>query len=87
MNLSKEEKIRICKLWKQTLIVKLLGRTIGFNLLLRKIRELCRPNAAVDLVAIDNGFFLAKFSSLEDYEYDKFRGPWMIFNHYLTVRS
>ena len=38
------------------------------------------------LVATDNGFFLIKFSSEYDYEYAMLGGPWMIFNHYLTVR-
>ena len=38
-------------------------------------------------MAIDNGFFLAKFSSVDDYEHVKYDGPWQIFNHYLTVRQ
>ena len=65
---------------------KLLDRSIGFTLLLKKIIELWRPKAARDLVATDNGFFLIKFSSEYDYEYAMLGGPWMIFNHYLTVR-
>ena len=32
---------------------------------------------------VDNGYFLARFSSVEDYEYAKYGGPWLIFNHYL----
>ena len=34
---------------------------------------------------VDNGYFLAKFSSVEDYEYAKYGGPWLIFNHYLML--
>ena len=41
----------------------------------------------VDLVALDDDFFLVKFSVVDDYEYAMLRGPWMIFNHYLTVRQ
>ena len=41
----------------------------------------------VDLVALDDDFFLAKFSAVDDYECAILRGPWMIFNHYLTVRQ
>ena len=40
----------------------------------------------MDLVALDDNFFLAKFSAVDDYEYAMLGGPWMIFNHYLTVR-
>ena len=75
IRLTKEEKARIRRPWKHTLIIKLLGRRIGFTLLLRKIRELWRPKAAVDLVALDNGFFLTKFSSKDDYEYVMLGGP------------
>ena len=32
-------------------------------------------------------FFLEKFSIVDDYEYTMLGGPWMIFNHYLTVRQ
>ena len=85
IRLTKEEKERICRPWKRTLIIKLLGRNIGYHLLLKKIQEIWRPKSLIDLVAIDNGFFLARFSSEEDYEYAKYEGPWMIFNHYLTV--
>ena len=36
VRLSKKDKQRILKLWKQTLIVKLLGRSIGYHHLLKK---------------------------------------------------
>ena len=72
--------------WKQTMIVKLLGRSIGFNLLLKKIKELWRPTTTIELVALDNRFFMVKFTAREDYEFAKFGGPWMIFTHYLTIQ-
>ena len=78
--------MRIRLPWKKTLIIKLLGRSIGYNLLIRKINDLWRPKASIALVALDNGFFLAKFSSEDDYNYAKFEGGWMIFNHYLIVQ-
>ena len=40
IKLSKEEKARIRKPWKNTLIIKLLGKSVGFNLFLRKVIEL-----------------------------------------------
>ena len=86
VKLSKEEKARFRRPWKQTLIIKLLGRSIGYHLLLRKIQELWRPSAAVDLVALDNGLFMAKFSSMEDHDFSSSGAPWMIFDHYLIVR-
>ena len=72
LSLSKEEKRRLREPWKQTLILMLLGRTIGINILSRKIKETWRPKAAVDLVTV---IFLAKFASVDDYEYAMFGGP------------
>lgn len=40
IKLIKEEKARIRRPWSKTLIFKLLGRTIGYNLLATKIKEL-----------------------------------------------
>ena len=42
--------------------------------------------AAIDLVAMNNEFFLVKFASVDDYDYAKYGGPWLIFYHYLTIR-
>ena len=87
IRMTKKEKERIQRPWRQTLIIKLLWRSIGYHILYKKINELWRPKASVDFVAIDNGFFLAIFLSDEDYEYAKFGGPWMIFQYYLIVRK
>lgn len=69
LSIYKRVKERIRKAWKKTLIIKLLGRNIGYTLLNRKIHDLWRPKATIHLVAIENGYFLARFSFLEEYEY------------------
>ena len=84
--LSKKKKIIIRKLWKQSLIIKLLGRSIGHKTLLSKLGIMWRPKANFDLVSMDNGFFLVKLVSIDDYEFAKYGGPWLIFKHYITVR-
>lgn len=40
----------------------------------------------MQLIDLGNEFFLAKFSASEDYELVLTGGPWMVFDHYLTVR-
>ncbi|XP_038687586.1 uncharacterized protein LOC119986972 [Tripterygium wilfordii] len=87
IRVSKKEKRRLRSPWRQTLIIKILGRSIGYNFLLRKINNLWRPKAFMELVAIGNDYFLVKFASKDDYDYAKFEGPWMIMDHYLTVRE
>ena len=53
-----------------------------------KIKELWRSDVAAttELVPSDNEFFLVKFIVMENYEFAKFGGPWMISNQYLTIR-
>lgn len=73
--------------WRQTLIVKMMGRTVGYNYLLRRIRKIWRPKSHVELVALDNDNFLVKLSYAEDYSYAKFEGPWTILDHCLIVKE
>ena len=68
------------------LIVRLLGRNIGYTTLLNKINLPWRSKAAFDLIALDNGFFLVKFQSKENYEFTKYGGPWLIIDHCLPVQ-
>ena len=51
LRLTREEKIRIRSSWRQTLIIKLLGRSIGYKTAIWKLK------ATIDLVAMNNGFF------------------------------
>lgn len=87
IRLSKEEKIYLRSPWRQTLIVKLWGRSIGYNYLLRRIKALWHPKSYFELVALDNDYFIVKFSSIEDYNFAKFEGPWIILDHYLVVKE
>ena len=75
IRLSKMEKARLRSPWRQTLIVKVLGRTVGYAYLLRRIKALWHPKSLIDLVAIDNDYFLVKFASKDDYNFAKFEGP------------
>lgn len=84
---STEEKIRLRKPWRHTLIVKVMGRQIGYNYLLRRIKTLWKPKACLELVAIENDYFIAKFASNDDYEFAKYEGPWLILDHYLIVKE
>ena len=64
--------------WKKTLIIKLLGHNIGFHLLQRKLKETWKPKSPLEFIAIEKGYFLAKFLSSDDYEFGKYEGPWML---------
>ncbi|XVF74478.1 hypothetical protein PTKIN_Ptkin13bG0113500 [Pterospermum kingtungense] len=75
IHLPKKEKVRLGRPWRQTLIVKLMGCSVGYNYPLHRIKALWHPKSQVELIAIDNDYFLVKFASMEDYNHGKENCP------------
>lgn len=46
-----------------------------------------KPESPFELITLDFDYYLAKFEALNDYEFAKFEGPWMIMDHYLVVQE
>ncbi|XVE96610.1 hypothetical protein REPUB_Repub02eG0237700 [Reevesia pubescens] len=84
--LSKEDKSRIRKPWQNTLIVKLLGRQISYTYLCNRIKQLWALKGHVEVVDMDNGFYCIRFGLRMDYNSVLTNGPWIVADHYLTVR-
>ncbi|XP_031097086.1 uncharacterized protein LOC116001342 [Ipomoea triloba] len=87
IRVSKEKKERLRRPWRRTLIIKLLGRKVGYSFLMNRLQRMWKPEASFDLIALDQDFFLARFESLRDYKLAKYDGPWIILEHYLTVQE
>lgn len=84
---SEVEKSRLEKKWGQSLIIKLLGGTLGFMQMKRRVQAMWGVGGKVELSDIGNGFFIASFSDMDDYFFALEGGPWLIQNHYLTVQT
>ncbi|KAK8522972.1 hypothetical protein V6N12_073684 [Hibiscus sabdariffa] len=69
----------------QTLVIKLLGRRIGYSTLQNKLLDLWKPQHAFRLMDIDNDYFLVTFKDHSDFLHVLADGPWTVFGHYLTV--
>ena len=74
IRVSKREKARLHRPWRQTLIIKLMGRLVGYSYLARSLKTLWKPKSLMEIVAIDNKYFLAKFEYVEDYNLQSTRG-------------
>lgn len=85
--LSKLEKADLRRPWRQSLIIKVLGRGIGFTYMLNRIKSLWKPKAEIQMIAIENDYFLVKFASRMDYHHPAFEGPCLILDHYLIVKE
>ncbi|KAF7831394.1 uncharacterized protein G2W53_013727 [Senna tora] len=84
--LSDREWRRLNKPFKKALIIKLLGKTIGFKFLLRKVNQLWGRTGEIELVDLGNEYFLAKFDTYSDREFALTGGPWIVLDHCLIVR-
>ncbi|XP_031124347.1 uncharacterized protein LOC116027061 [Ipomoea triloba] len=84
---SAKEKEQIQEPWRQSLIVTVMGRRVGYAYLLRRLTSMWRPKGRMDLIALDNDYFLVKFGFIEDLEFAKYEGPWMVLDHYLIVKD
>lgn len=73
--------------WRNTLIIKVLGRSVGYNYLLKRLRTISKPKASMDLAAIQNGYHLVRFASVDDYEFAKLERPWIVLDHCLIVKD
>ncbi|KAL4302118.1 hypothetical protein GQ457_10G024680 [Hibiscus cannabinus] len=69
-----------------TVIVRLLGRSIGYKTLLHRIYTLWKPSGDLQLIDLDNNFFMVRFVENDDYIKVLTEGPWTIFGSYLTVQ-
>ncbi|XP_019173794.1 PREDICTED: uncharacterized protein LOC109169367 [Ipomoea nil] len=86
IKVTKEEKKRLRRPWRRSLILRVLGRTVGYSFLLQRLQRMCKTQASFDLIALTNDCYIAKFETLADYEAVKLGGPWMVLDHYLITQ-
>ena len=83
---TKEFKQHIQNSWLKALIVKVYGRTIGFNFLHSRIHSMWKPVGRLNCVDLGHNFFLIRFSLKEDFEIVLRKGPWFVGEHFLSIR-
>lgn len=86
IRLMGDEKRDMCKSWGRCLIIKLLGKAIRFDTLATKLPMLWKLEGNFELIEMGMGFFFVKLQKRSDYESVLSDGPWVILQHYLTVR-
>lgn len=60
-----DDKKWIYQLWIKALIVKVYGKTVGYNFLKRKLHELWQPNEELNIIDLGKDFFLIDFTLFE----------------------
>ncbi|MCH84322.1 hypothetical protein A2U01_0005153, partial [Trifolium medium] len=85
--LSQHEEKRIQRPWRRGVIVKLLGRRIGYKALETRLRQMWVRKGVISIIDLSNDYYLVAFSHEEDQYAALMDGPWFIYDHYLTVKE
>ncbi|XP_019172110.1 PREDICTED: uncharacterized protein LOC109167542 [Ipomoea nil] len=85
--ISEEEKERIRRPWRRSLIIRILGRKVGYSYLLQRLQKMWKPEACFDLITLDHEYYIVRFESQRDYDFAKFEGPWSVLDHYVVVQE
>jgi hypothetical protein len=75
----------LCHPWKEALVIKVLGKNIGYQVLKERLQRMWKLQGGFDMMDVDQGFYMVKCNLLADREKIMSEGPWMIFDHYLAV--
>ncbi|XP_048501488.1 uncharacterized protein LOC125497832 [Beta vulgaris subsp. vulgaris] len=85
--LSKDEKRRMRKPWRNSLIIKMFDGKVGYMGLMRKLKRKWSLKGELALTDIGCRYYIARFTNTEDYNFVLAQGPWMIDDCYLTIRK
>jgi len=72
---------------KDALVIKLLGKSVGYNIMRDRLHRLWKLSAGFQIMDNGNGYYMVKFDYAADREKVMDGGPWMMFDHYLTVQE
>lgn len=73
-------------LWKQCLIVRVLGRTVSLPVLTKKLKEMWKPRGGMSVIDLPRQFFMIRFELEDEYFMALTGGPWKMFGSYLLVK-
>jgi len=75
----------LCTPWKDAIVVKLLGKNLGYHTMKERLQKTWRLQGGFEIMDNDNGFYMVKFDQAADKEKVITGGPWLIFDHCLAV--
>lgn len=85
-DICKKERIELCRPWRKSLIIKVLGKEVGYRFLLNRLQKMWNPAGKLDMIDFKNNFFLVMLSSIKDLRYALQEGPWVVAGHYLLCQ-
>lgn len=85
VEICKEKYTSLFKKWWGTLIIKLMGKLVSYRTLQQRVRDLWQLDRGFELTDLEEGYFIVRFFTRDDYLHVLEGGPWIILGYYLTV--
>lgn len=78
---------KMCAPWKNSLIIKLIGRSHTLNFLATRLQSKWRLKGGMNIVDLVNNYFIVIFDLKEDRDFVLTGGPWIITGQYLVMQE
>lgn len=75
VGMTRKEKIKARRPWRNNLIIKLVGRSIGYHYLYRRIQAMWRTQDDPLLIDLGFDYFIVKLGRQEEYDRALLEGP------------
>ncbi|XVE79881.1 hypothetical protein DITRI_Ditri14bG0092700 [Diplodiscus trichospermus] len=63
-----EKKHRLHRQWSRALIVKLIGHSVGYNFIFRRLKAIWHVVLAMDVIDVGNDCYIVRFADSREYE-------------------
>lgn len=87
ISFSQKVHSQLVKPLESTVVVKLLGRSIGYKVLCNRLEALWNMSYDFSVIDLENNYFLVRFKRDSNAQHVLTQGPWIVFGHYLMVHS
>ncbi|GLT25060.1 hypothetical protein SLA2020_002140 [Shorea laevis] len=77
---------KLCVPWRNSLIIKLLGKRINYHLLRSRLSREWRTEGEFEVIDVGQGYYVVKFSIPKDCSKVLRGGPYKLFDHCLAVQ-
>ncbi|KAH0633409.1 hypothetical protein KY284_036195 [Solanum tuberosum] len=85
--ITSADKLRLYAPWRLALIIKLVGKKIGYIYLQNRLQTLWQPSEKINLIDLGEEFYLIKLTRSKNFEKILHKGPWFIGSQFIFVRK
>ena len=82
-----ELKRKLAGLWQTSIILKIMGRPLGYQALQIRLAGIWRPTGMMHLIDIGYGYFIMWFDLVKDYQNALMNGPRFVGDQYLHMQA